>query len=286
MLKSLLASLVSALALTAAHAGAPDASAPPGPSIALYYGSRPPVEQLAAFDAVVVEPDSGFDPGGNRLPHTEWLAYASVGEVLPSRAYYRALPKAWLAGRNGAWASRLVEQSAPGWPAFYVEHVIAPLWARGYRGFFLDTLDSYQLFARTDAERARQQAGMVALVRAIKARYPDAKLIFNRGFEILPQVHDLVYAVAFESLFSGWDEAHKRYVAVPKTDRDWLLGQAATIRAQYKLPVVSIDYCAPGDAACARETVAQISALGIVPYVTDGALATVGTGAASAPPSD
>jgi hypothetical protein len=85
----------------------------------------------------------------------------------------------------------------------FIEHVIAPPWDKGYRGFFLDTLDSYRLAATTDAQRARQQAGLVAVIRAIKARYPDAKLIFNRGFEILPQVHDFAYAVVFESLFKG-----------------------------------------------------------------------------------
>jgi len=281
MLKSLLACLASALAITSA--GAQTSAAGPLESFALYYGSHPPIEPLSAFDVAVIEPDSGFEPRAHRLPHTEWFAYASVGEVLLSRRYYAALPKHWLAGHNEAWASRVIDQSHPGWPAFYVQHVIAPLWDAGYRGFFLDTLDSYQLFARTDAERARQQAGLIAVVRAIKARYPEAKLLFNRGFEILPQVHDLVYAVAFESLYQGWDQARQRYVEVPEADRAWLLAQARTIREQYHLPVLSIDYCAPGDAACARDTVAKIGALGIVPYVTDGALATVGTGP-SAPP--
>lgn len=276
MLKSLLACLASALAISSAGAQTPAAA--PLESFALYYGSNPPIEPLSAFDVAVIEPDSGFEPRAHRLAHTEWFAYASVGEVLPSRRYYAALPKRWLAGHNEAWASRVIDQSHPEWPAFYVKHVIAPLWEAGYRGFFLDTLDSYQLFARTDAERARQQAGLVAVVRAIKARYPEAKLIFNRGFEILPQVHDLVYAVAFESLYQGWDQAHQRYVELPEADREWLLAQAKTIREQYQLPVLSIDYCAPGDAACARDTVAKIQALGIVPYVTDGALATVGTG--------
>ncbi|MGT2493986.1 hypothetical protein ACU4GD_34540 [Cupriavidus basilensis] len=40
-----------------------------------------------------------------------------------------------------------------------MDKVITPLWQRGFRGFFLDTLDSYQLVAKTDAERAaRKQA--------------------------------------------------------------------------------------------------------------------------------
>ncbi|WP_416365512.1 endo alpha-1,4 polygalactosaminidase [Paraburkholderia terrae] len=106
------------------------------PSFALYYGKSPPVEMLSAFDAAVVEPDSGFDPLAHRLPHTTWFAYASVGEVLPSRSYYADLPKSWLAGHNEAWASRVIDQSQPEWPAFFVEHVIKPLWDKGYRGFF------------------------------------------------------------------------------------------------------------------------------------------------------
>ncbi len=251
------------------------------PSIALYYGEQPPVDQLAAFDTVVVEPESGFDPAVAHTPGTsctQWFAYVSVGEVTPLRGYYAAIPKHWLLASNTVWESRVVDQSAPGWPAFYVKHVIAPLWARGYRGFFLDTLDSYQLAAKTEAARARQQTGLVAVVRAIKARYPEARLVFNRGFEILPQVHGLVYAVAFESLFNGWDQAKKRYVAVPAEDRAWLLGQAHTIRERYGLPVISIDYCDPRDRQCARDTVAMIRDAGLVPYVTDGGLTTVGVG--------
>lgn len=251
----------------------------PQPSFALYYGADPPVELLSAYDAAVVEPDSGFDPRAHPLPHTTWFAYTSVGEVLPSRSYYAALPKDWLIGHNEAWASRVVDQSQPGWPAFFMEHVIEPLWDKGYRGFFLDTLDSYQLAAKTDAARAKQEAGLVAVIRAIKARHPDAKLIFNRGFEILPQVHDLAYAVAMESLFRGWDAGGNRYVEVSENDRNWLLDKARTIQQQYGLPVVSIDYCPPADRACARDAAAKIRALGIVPFVTDGGLQTMGIGA-------
>ncbi|MGF6242645.1 hypothetical protein P3T42_004404 [Paraburkholderia sp. GAS38] len=248
------------------------------PSVAFFYGEPVPVEPLSRFDAVVVEPDSGFDPAAQPAGCTAWFAYVSVGEVTPQRAYYAAMPKAWLAGHNAAWASNVVDQDAPGWPAFYVKQVIAPLWRKGYRGFFLDTLDSYQLIAKTDEARRRQQAGLVAVIRAIKARYPRALLMFNRGFEILPQVHDLAYAVAFESLYSGWDQAKQRYTQVPPADRDWLLGQAKVIREQYRLPVISIDYCAPGDEQCARDTVQKICKDGLVPYVTDGALQTVGVG--------
>jgi uncharacterized protein (TIGR01370 family) len=264
----------------AAGEGLPSAQATVvgAPNIAWYYGDKPPVAQLRAFDVVVVEPDHGFEPAQFKTPKTQWVAYVSVGEVTPDRRWYRDLPRAWLSGRNQAWASRVIDQAQPEWPAFYVDHVIKPLWDRGYRGFFLDTLDSYQLVAKDDAARAAQEAGLVRVIRAIKARYPDAKLIFNRGFEILPQVHDLAYAVAFESLYRGWDQGAKQYREVSDADRDWLMAQARKIRDEYRLPVIAIDYCPPADRACARETAKRIKAQGLIPYVTDPELSTIGVG--------
>lgn len=254
------------------------------PTVALFYGTNPPVAALSRFDAAVVEPDSGFNPlaqsnaGVQGQNTTRWFAYVSVGEITSQRSYYAKMPKAWIIGSNADWESHVVDQTAPEWPAFFIDNVITPLWNRGYHGFFLDTLDSYQRVAKTDAERARQQAGIVAAIRAIKARYPDARLIFNRGFELLPQVHSLAYVVAFESLYSGWNQGAQKYVSVPQQDRDWLLAQTKTIHERYGLPVLAIDYCAPSDTQCARDTVARIRADGVIPYVTDGGLITVGTG--------
>ncbi|RZT36430.1 bifunctional glycoside hydrolase 114/ polysaccharide deacetylase family protein [Cupriavidus agavae] len=247
-------------------------------NVAFHYGAKPPVDQLQAFDVAVVEPDSGFDPRTAKTPNTAWFAYVSLGEVLPGRAYFNDIPKDWLTGSNDAWNARVVDQSAAGWPAFYVDRVIKPLWERGYRGFFLDTMDSYHLVAKNDAARAAQEDGMVRVLQAIKARYPEAKLLFNRGFEILPKVHGLAYGVVFESLFRGWNQAQGAYTEVNPQDREWLLNQARIVREQYRLPVVSIDYCPPSDRVCQRDTARRIRALGITPYVTDSGLQTVGIG--------
>ncbi|TAM28677.1 MAG: hypothetical protein EPN59_15050 [Paraburkholderia sp.] len=260
---------------SAAHAGTDGDTIAPDLRVAFFYGTTPPTALLAHYDIAVLEPDSGFQPGEHPLPCTQWFAYASVGEMTPQRPYFAQLPKDWLKGRNNNWASHVVDQSRAGWPAFFVRHVIDPLWARGYRGFFLDTLDSYQLVTSSDAERERQRDGIVRVIHAIRKSHPAAKLILNRGFELLPQIHDDVSAVAFESLYRGWDQAHSRYVDVPQADRDWLLAMAHTVKTRYGLPVISIDYCAPDDAACARETAARISADGIVPFITDGAIQTL-----------
>jgi uncharacterized protein (TIGR01370 family) len=294
------AGVVTIGAIASATSGVPVAHAQTPPSVALFYGMHPPIEKLSAFDIAVVDPDAQFDPLAQiqspseaQIPpirqtqaHTAWFAYVSVGEVNPHRAYFADVPKAWMPSINKDWESHVVDQTSAGWPKFFIDRVIGPLWRKGYRGFFLDTLDSYQLISHTEAQRTAQQAGLIKVIRAIKSRYPKAQLIFNRGFEVLPQLHDQAYMVAFESLYSGWDAGKQAYTQVPQADRDWLLGQARTVRDQYGLPVLSIDYCPPSDSACQRSTVERIVGDGLLPYVTDGGLQTVGVGAAVlSPPS-
>lgn len=248
------------------------------PSIAMFYGDHPPWDELHAFDAVVVEPLNVPDPKPYANARTALFAYVAVGEVSSERVYMKDIPPAWKLGKNADWGSVVLDQSQPEWPAFFVEHVIKPLWDAGYRGFFLDTLDSYQLHARTDAAKAEQEAGLVATIRELKKRYPQAKLIFNRGFEILPQVHQDVYAVAAESLFQAWNASSHKYEPVTADDRAWLLEQLNRVKQEYKLPVLAIDYVPPGRRDFARATAAKIRDLGFIPWVTNPELSMLGVG--------
>jgi polysaccharide biosynthesis protein PelA len=264
-----------ALALAWA-ACAPGFAAPP--AVAFFYGANPPLDELAAFDAVVLEPDHART-GPPPRPGTEWFAYLSVGEVQRSREWFKTLPEAWRAGTNPAFDSVIIDQAQPEWPAFFAERVVAPLWERGWRAFFLDTLDSYQRIATTPAARERQEAGMVALVRTMRARFPGVKLFFNRGFEILPQLHGDAYAVAAESLFRSYDHGTQRYGEVSAADREWLSAQLRRVRDEYKLPAIAIDYVAPAERALARATAKRITEAGFVPWVANPALDMLGVGA-------
>jgi hypothetical protein len=252
-------------------------------SIAFYYGANPPLADLRAFDIAVVEPAHVPDP--RRHAHAEkdgaheLFAYVSLGEVQPSRPYYRDLPPGALRGANEAWGSRVIDQAAPGWTEFFLSHIIAPLWESGWRGFFIDTLDSYQLFAATDAERAAQAQALSRTLREFKRRYPEARLILNRGFELLPEIADITFAVAAESLYQGYDAARARYRPVSNEDRAWLLGQLETVRDRYRLPVIAIDYVdpmEPGARELARDTARRIRNHGFVPWVADGKLESIG----------
>ncbi len=257
-------------------AGAQAAATPP--ALALYYGDNPPWELLQAFDTVVVDPGHVPQPAAVAPAHTQLAAYVAVGEVQPSRPYADSIPKAWLRGDNKDWGSRLIDQAEPDWPAFFADRIVKPLWDAGYRSFFLDTLDSYQLFAKTAQERARQEAGLVAVIQTLKQRYPQAHLIFNRGFEILDRTSKLVDMVAAESLFQGYDAGKGSYTVVPESDRQWLLGQLRHARDDLGLPVLAIDYVPAAQRALARSTAQRITELGFTPWVATPDLASVGVG--------
>lgn len=246
------------------------------PSVAFHYGATPPTAQLKLFEWAVVEP--GHLPKPPQDTQTVWFAYLSLGEVTPDRPYAQHIPTAWKQGHNTAWGSMVIDQSAPGWPDFVVEQMVKPLWENGYRGFFLDTLDSWQIIAKDEQARQRQIDGLIRTIAAIKKKYPQARLIANRGFETLPQIHAWLDAVAFESYFQGWNPEQKRYQPVSEENRRWLDNQLRPIREQYHLPLIAIDYAPPKNKDLARTTARKLQAAGFIPWVTDAQLETMGIG--------
>ena len=140
------------------------------------------------------------------------------------------------------------------------------------------TLDSYQLIAKTPEERQRQETGLKNTIRELKKRWPEATLIFNRGFEILPDIHDLAWTVAIESLYQGWNPQQQQFKAVSANDQVWIKKQAEIIKQQYHLPVLMIDYVAANDRQLARETAAKIRADGYIPWVSTPSLDMLGVG--------
>lgn len=245
-------------------------------SVAFFYDARPPVDELKAFDVVVIDPDSGLTPATYGDGPSRLFAYVSVGEVNTERSYFRQMSPEWLLGENAAWKSRIVDVSSPSWQAFFLDKVVEPLWQAGYRGFFLDTLDSYQL-AATKTDLPRMENGLAAVIRDIRRRHPEAKLILNRGFEVFERVKDVAYAVAAESLFQNFNPVTGEYGEVAAGDRAWLTARLHEVRSA-GVPVIAIDYVPPGKRELARQTAARIKELGFIPWVADKDLGGLGIG--------
>lgn len=265
------ATLVSLLLVPTAAAGA-DAQ----PSVAFFYGKHPPLDVLRDFDWVVVQPDAVARPETFARLHTTVFGYLSLGEVAKGSTAARALPAQCRLGENRPWNSWIVDQAQVVCRSFYLDHIIEPLRARGYRDFFLDTLDSYRLVLKTPAERAAYRKGLIALIEAMHRASPGARFILNRGFQLLDALKGRgVIGVAAESLYRGWNPATRQYVAVDRSTTEQLLARLDRARAM-GLTAIAIDYLPSAERAQAARLARRIERLGIVPYVSSAALDIVG----------
>lgn len=267
--------LFTALALCATHSVVQASPAAPA-SVGFWYADRPPLQELAQFEWVVVEPGhmSTANVATLRELGSQPFAYLSVGEFDGDRV---ALDKASLtrsasATRNKAWNSQVMDISTPAWREHLFKRAKA-LQGQGYAGLFLDTLDSFQLLP--EAHREPQRKALASFLRELHSRQPNLKLFFNRGFEVLGELDGVASAVAVESIHAGWDASAKRYRPVSESDRNWLEGELKPLRAK-NMPLVAIDYLPPNRREEARKLVRQLSQEGFIPVVTTPDLNAIG----------
>lgn len=245
------------------------------PATAFFYGRNPPVDALSQHQQVVVEADACNDLAGLRSHGAVVFAYVSVGEAEGWRPSARALPDHLFPAQNPSWGSRVADLTKGEWIAYLIDNRMADLWAKGYRGFFLDTLDSYRLAFHTPVEQAEQQRALVHLIQEIHEKFPGVRLLINRGFDLLPRVHHLVSGLVVESLFQTWNPATQAYGVVEESGRAWLLDQLRQVTDGYGIPVTIIDYVDPAARKLISETAQRIEALGYAAWIASPGLDTL-----------
>ncbi len=245
-------------------------------SAAVYYADDISYANLGIHDYIIVESDS-ISPytHGFKTYKKKIYAYVSIGEASSYRGYFEDLKESWKIGENKNWDSIVMDISNDDYHAFMYEKVIEPLIDKGYKNFFFDTLDSYQLAAKNDDEKKEYELGLIRFIKKFKFRYPQSKLIVNRGFEVMDEIHESLEAVLFESLFYGLSAKGLGYAQVNEEDRGWLLSQVEKIKA-YGLDVISVDYMDIKEKKKIKQTVKKIEELGIIPYISNKALSRYG----------
>ncbi len=255
----------------------PLAASANGSEIAFYYGANPPVNELSQFSRIVLEPDNikATEHQSLRQHGATTFAYMSIGEIGPTRPWFNTLPDSAVFGTNDSWNSKVMDLTSADWQRFVLQRV-NDLTARGYNGLFLDTMDSYQLFAKTPEQKQQQEQGLGNLLYRIKRQHPNLRLIANRGFEIIDQIAPYLEGIAAESLYSGWDNSAQKYVTVPDNDREWLSTTLSRIKDKHQLDIIVIDYVPPAERGKAREVAAKITSDGFIPWVANPSLDYVG----------
>lgn len=215
------------------------------PNIAFYYQKDLPVDELQAFDAVVIDPNQASAPSADLAPHTSWFARLDVHgfDLNHSQA-----------------------------PDTYVKQTVGALWGKGYRGFLLD--DGADL--DKDTPQADQWLGLA--IKAIRTNYPQARVMLRNHLALARADAGDLYAAVVDSLYSQPHGYGSFLASVSDATRAKALAQIKKLQARFSLPVVAIDYCATGDKACRRKLAKTLISDGVTPFVTAPGMATVGIG--------
>lgn len=245
-------------------------------SIAFFYGQVDSVRELLSYERVVVSPNqiSPAQRAQLKAGQVKVFAYLSVGEWDNSRG---DLPvDADVLMRNTDWDSLVVDLRDDAWRSYVVEQATA-LWAEGYDGIFLDTLDSYLLPAPLAQAQAEQQDALTTLLNSIAANSPesDVALILNRGFEVLDSLAFQPEAVLAESMIHGYDAGENQYFRRSTEDTQWLEDRLDEVQA-LGIEAIVLDYLPSSDQGARLAAAREISQRGYTPYISNGLLTDFG----------
>ena len=169
----------------------------PPKAFAVYYGHQN-LKKLSAYRMVVIQVQhySPDDLLWLRGQGVTVLAYVSVGEdPNPVRSPWSRKV------RNHDWGTWYVKIGHAGWTAHL--HALADDYLQHCDGLLLDTLDGSVLFP---ADRSP----LLRTLRGLRARHPDAYLLANRGFDLLPEMGQYVNGVLLESFTTSWEDGYRK----------------------------------------------------------------------------
>jgi len=240
------------------------------PRLYINYSAKRDPQALTTFNFCILDPNADADLNpGHSLGHT-FLAYISTVEVRPGSPMEKIVQqhKVPRVGKNPDWDTELLDITDPQWMPMIVNGIAREARSKGFDGFFLDTLDSAERLSSESPEKARSyHQALVKLIKELRAKYPDAKIVINRGFELLDEIAADINGVLVESVFQTFDPATKRYRTMSRDDTAWLERRIRSVQ-MLQLPVFAVDYVQPDQKELARETAKKLSDLGCIPFVT------------------
>jgi len=238
-------------------------------SAIVYYGDDISYPMVGIHDYIIVEPKHiDTHTHGFKLYKEKIYAYVSIGEVSKKRSYFTMLKKEWIAGTNKTWQSAIMDVGNPDYQNFLFDKVIDPLIRKGFKNFFFDTLDSYQLIYKDKKSIIKAQKALTSIIKHFHNNYPHAKLILNRGFDIIDAVHNDINAVLFESYYFGLSGKTLDYKAVTDEDRKWLDNNLQKIKS-YHLDIIALDYLSKENFHKSTKLVKRLKQNGFIPYIAN-----------------
>lgn len=246
-------------------------------SVAFFYNTNPPVNIFGLYNVVVVQPYAHVDSIlYKRNKNSKLYAYVSLGELNKDSELIKQIDQKWIIADNPVWNSLVMNADNPNWRKFFIDHEVTPLVKRGFQGIFLDTADSYLLGVKSETEKKAQELGLIKIIKNIHEKFPNLKLLINRGFDLIPSIHSIISGVVAESLYFGWNEREKKYIKFSDEYNNYLITELRSIKNKYHLPIIVISYLPEDNKQKYLALAKKIAALGFSPWITNHTLTTDG----------
>ena len=252
---------------------------------AVYYGAhyKTLVDELSNYGLVIIDPGTIPDVVERaqlRSNKTLVVAYLSVGEVRLDSPLLSEVPEDWLVGEVTPWRSRYVDVRQPGWRTLMQREAENLLGSEKFDGLFLDTVDTIDALAHLD----NVDTGMVQLIDGLRAQFPNAVIVQNRGFKIVDRTLPSIDAVMYEDLTTNYNPPP---LEAPPSQEDSglyetiepdqaLVDQLKDRQRSDELVVLALDYAKADHSAASREiakhAIEYAREQGFIPFVSVGLL--------------
>ncbi len=243
-------------------------------SLFIDYSAEPNEDLLLAYDLTILQPTSKVDLTVGQTLGNRYLAYLSVVEVSANDQdeIHQAANDLGveLLSRNQEWGTRMVDLTNPAWRNYVIHEIAASAIAKGFDGFFLDTLDSAEVLMREYPDRALEfDEALVALVSELRTAYPEVEIVVNRGFRWLDSLSQQIDGMMVESVYQTFvgNMGDYGYKPVPTSTTKLLELQIEKAMNQ-GLDVYVVDYVDPLQPEIAEATDEKIRDLGAIPFLT------------------
>ncbi len=235
-----------------------------------YYDKNLPVEAFLNYDLVVFESSRHVD-FSMLQPRTTVLGYLSIGEVhghselLPALKDDKAIIR-----HNPMWDSYVVDVRKDSWRDSLLNDQIPAILAKGFDGLMLDTIDSALATESTsDVRYFGIHTASAQLIHEIRQKFPNIKIMLNRGFPLLHEISSDIDYVLAESVQSHYDAIRNVHKITPASAHNPLFETMRLARARNPhLKIYTLDYWNMNDVKAVKTIYQEQRSRGFIPHVT------------------
>lgn len=235
-----------------------------------YYNGNLPAEAFRDFDVIAFDRESHPRLDVLRDRKRVILGYISLGEAESYRSDFRNIKAMGLLIReNRNWRGHwIVDLRNDKWIEHVANTIVPDVIRRGFDGIVLDTLDSpLELEANNPVQFKGMTEAAINAVRLLRTRFPELKIMLNRGFKVLPEVAPYIDFVLAENLNTDWTIGQKPRLTAKRDASRWLRSIMIALAKDPRLKVYTLDYWPASDVNVVKNIYREMRSLGFIPYV-------------------